>query len=279
MVRIITDSTCDLTQARRGELGVEVVPLTVHFGQEDFLDGETITNQAFYQRLRKAETLPTTAQVNPEEFVSRFQRHVDAGDEVVGLFLSSKLSGTCQSASIARGIVGKSHVHVVDSGTVTFALGLMVEEAVLLRDQGKSAAEIAATLVALAPRVRILAVVDTLKYLKMGGRISGAAAVVGGMLGITPILRVQDGVVESPAKTRGRKAAFQWIEQQLESEPADVTLPISFGHSDAPEAMKETMDRFLPLLGGALVCTGEIGSVVGTHAGPGAAGLAYFVTS
>lgn len=277
MVRIITDSTCDLTQARRAELGVEVVPLTVHFGAEDFLDGETITNKEFYERLRKVEALPTTSQVNPEEFVGRFQRHLDAGDEVVGIFISSLLSGTCQSAGIARGILGNTRIHVIDSGTVTFALGLLVERAVQLRDAGRSAEEITGEITALVPRVRLLAVVDTLKYLKMGGRISGAAAVVGGMLGITPILRVKDGVVESPAKCRGRKAAFQWMDAQVERELIDTDLPVSFGHSDADEAMAETMDHFIPVLNGAAICTGEIGSVVGTHAGPGAAGIAYFV--
>lgn len=277
MIHILTDSTCDLAAVRQKELGVEVVPLTVHFGHEAFQDGETMTNQEFYHRLRGAEELPTTAQVNPEEFVRRFQAHMEQGDQVVGIFLSSLLSGTCQSAHIARGIVDEHNVFVVDSGTVTFALGILVEQAVALRDAGKSAEEIAAEIARLAPRVRILAVVDTLKYLKMGGRISGAAAVVGGMLGITPILRVKDGVVEAAAKSRGRKAAFQWMDTQLLKEPVDSALPVGFGHSDAPEALRDTMDHFTPLIGAARVCVSNIGSVVGTHAGPGAAGIAYFV--
>ena len=277
MIKIMTDSTCDLTPERREQLGVEVVPLSVHFGPEAFLDGETITNKEFYERLRKADALPTTAQVNPEEFARRFQAHVDNGDEVVGIFLSSLLSGTCQSANIARDMVDENRVHVVDSGTVTFALGLLIEVACELRDQGKSAKEITGEIQRILPRVRILAVVDTLKYLKMGGRISGAAAVVGGMLGITPILAVKDGVVESPAKTRGRKAAFNWMDKCLLEEPVDSSLPVAFGHSDAPEALAETIAHFTPLIGGAKTGVSNIGSVVGTHAGPGAAGIAYFV--
>ncbi|NCB62144.1 MAG: DegV family protein [Clostridia bacterium] len=277
MIRIMTDSTCDLTPERREALGVEVAPLSVHFGPETFLDGETISNKEFYDRLRKADALPTTSQVNPEEFANRFRKHVENGDEVIGIFISSLLSGTCQSANIARDMVDEDKITVIDSGTVTFALGLLVEVACELRDQGKSAKEISDEIRRILPRVRILAVVDTLKYLKMGGRISGAAAVVGGMLGITPILAVKDGVVESPGKTRGRKAAFTWLDNRLLEEPVDRSLPVAFGHSDAAEALQDTMTHFTPLIGGARVCVSNIGSVVGTHAGPGAAGIAYFV--
>ena len=206
MVQIITDSTSDLSKARQEALGVEVAPLSVHFGEESFLDGVDLTNEAFYVRLRAAQALPTTAQVNPEEFVRRFQAHRDRGDDVVALFIASKLSGTCQSAMIAREMVDPDHIFVIDSDTVTFGLGLLVEMAARLRDQGLSAREIAEELERLKARQRFYAVVETLKYLKMGGRISGAAAVVGGMLGITPILDIRDGVVQAAGKARGRKA-------------------------------------------------------------------------
>ena len=202
MVRILTDSTSELSAARQAELGVEVAPLTVHFGEETFRDGVDITNHAFYDRLRRAEALPVTAQVNPEEFVNRFRTHVEAGDEVVGIFLSSLLSGTFQSASIARDIVDETHIFVVDSGAVTFGLGLLVEYAVMLRDQGRSAARIAEEVQAISGRVRLLAVVDTLKYLKMGGRISTATALVGGVLGISPIITIENGLVASIGKAR-----------------------------------------------------------------------------
>ena len=277
MVRIMTDSTCDLSPERQKALGVEVVPLSVHFGAESFRDGVDLSNAEFYERLRGAETLPTTAQVNPEEFISRFQDHVGAGDQVVGIFLASQLSGTCQSALIARGIVDEANIFVVDSTTVTFGLGLLVEMAARLRDAGLSAPEIAAQVEQLAGRLRFYAVVGTLKYLKMGGRISGTAAVVGGMLGITPILNIRDGVVEAAAKSRGRKAAYQWMEKRLEAEPADPALPVSFGHSDSPELMAECEDYFRACISGMEVLESDIGSVVGTHAGPGCAGIAYFV--
>lgn len=277
MIRIFTDSTSELSLQRQKELGVEVVPLTVHFGQESFRDGVDLTNKAFYARLRTAQELPHTAQVNPEEFADRFRVYVEQGDDIVGIFLSSRLSGTCQSAMIARQILGEEHIHIVDSTTVTFGLGLLVEMAARLRDEGKSAAGIVAELETLIPRLRLYAVVDTLKYLKMGGRISAATAMVGGVLGVTPILNVRDGVVEAAGKSRGRKGGYQWMAKKLEAEPMDTSLPVVFGHTDAPEVMAECEDFFRALIPDMDIRELEIGSVVGTHAGPGAAGLAYFV--
>lgn len=277
MIRILTDSTCDLTGDQRKALGVDVIPLRVHFGDETYQDGVDITNADFFARLRTAETLPHTSQINPDEFVSFFRPYLDAGDEVVGIFLSAKLSGTFQSACIAADELGSKNLHLVDSNAVTFALGLLVEMAARYRDAGLSAADIAAAVTALSPRLRLYAVVETLKYLKMGGRISSATAVVGGMLGVTPILSVRDGVVEAAGKSRGQRGAFQWTEKRLEAEPADLSLPMAFGHTDAPQAMEAIKAHFLPLCPTQDILEGPIGAVIGTHAGPGATGLAYFV--
>ena len=277
MIRIVTDSTSDLSPARREALGVDVIPLSVHFGEEVFRDGVDITNAEFYDRLSKAETLPTTSQINPEVFADLFQKYLDQGDEIVGIFISGAMSGTCQSALIARDMVdGEDRIHVVDSRTVTFALGLLVEVAASLRDQGLSAGELAARLEELAGRLRLLAVVDTLKYLKMGGRISTASAVVGALLNISPIITIENGLVEGIGKARGRKAAFQWIAKRMEKEAPDLSLPVAFGHSNAPEAMAECQAFFADMIGAATVYASDIGSVVGTHAGPGATGIVYF---
>ena len=278
MIRIITDSTSDLSREEAAWLGVEVVPLSVLFGEESFLDGEEITHAQFYERLEGVQTLPTTAQVPPETFIQRFQAHVDAGDQVVGLFISSELSGTCQSAFIARSVVGEENVFVVDSRTATFGLGLMVREAVRMRDAGLSAAEMAAQLEELSGRVHVLAAVNTLKYLKMGGRISAATAVVGGVLGISPIIAVQNGVVDSVGKARGRKNAFQWIAKRIETEePIDPEHLVAFGHSNAPDAMEECQAACAGLTDVTKAGVGSIGAVVGTHVGPGAAGIAYIL--
>src|SRR5699024_4725843 len=201
MIRILTDSTSDISPSRAAQLGVEVLPLTVLFGEESFRDGIDITSEEFYDRLSKVDTLPTTAQIPPETFIDTFQRLTADGSQVLGLFISSEMSGTYQSAMIARSIVGEEKITIVDTHTVTFALGLLVETACLLRDQGLSLPELAAELEKLVPRCRLLAVVDTLRYLKMGGRISGVTAVVGGILGISPIISIENGLVISVGKS------------------------------------------------------------------------------
>lgn len=278
MIRIITDSTCDLHPERVKALGIDVVPLSVHFGAEVFQDGIDITNAEFYKRLVQVETLPTTSQVNPETFASLFQTYVDQGDEVLGIFLASTLSGTCQSAFIAKDMVDKGTIHIIDSKAVTFALGLLIEVAVSMRNQGLSISEIAAKVEELSARTRLLAVVDTLKYLKMGGRINAATAVMGGLLGISPIITVEHGLVESIGKARGRKAAFQWIAKYMEEkEQPDLSLPVSFGNSNSPDAMADCKEALQSLVPGVQAYESDIGSVVGTHAGPGAAGIVYFV--
>lgn len=278
MIEIITDSTSDIAPALAEELGVRVLPLTVHFGEEAFRDGLDISNADFYERLRGAQTLPTTSQINPDAFVSAFREALDRGNQVVGIFVSSELSGTFQSAVIAKEMLDSEDVFVVDSRQVALSLSLLVSEAVRLRDGGKTAAEIAKEMTALREKLRLYAVVDTLKYLKMGGRISAATAVVGGVLGITPIIALKDGKVESAGKSRGRKAGVQWIREQANGEEPDFSRPLSLGHTDCMEAldaMAEGFSDLAPKFSSVFSC--EIGAVVGTHAGPGAAGVAYFV--
>lgn len=164
---------------------------------------------------------------------------------MVGIFLSSELSGTYQSARIAQTMLDTpERVHLVDSRTVTFPMALIVEEAVRLRDAGASAAEIAAQARGLTSRIRLLAVLDTLKYLKLGGRISAATAAVGGLLGVTPLVGIVDGKVESIGKCRGRKAAFRWMKERLEKEPIDYARCIGFGHSHCPEALEQITTYF-----------------------------------
>lgn len=278
MIELITDSTSDLSPALAAQLGVRVLPLTVQFGEESFRDGVDISNADFYARLRQAETLPTTSQINPETFIAVFQEVLDRGNQAVGIFLSSEMSGTCQSALLARDELGSSDVFVVDSRTVTFSLGLLVIEAARLRDQGLSAAQLAEEITALREKLRLYAVLDTLKYLKMGGRISAATAMVGGVLGITPIIAIEDGKVESVGKTRGRKAGIQWIRERALKEDIDLTRCVVFGHTDCPEAMEAVAGAFSDVADRAPAAYRmDIGTVVGTHAGPGAAGFGFFV--
>lgn len=278
MIEIITDSTSDITPALAENLGVRVLPLSVQFGEESFRDGLDISNSDFYERLRIAQNLPTTSQINPDAFVSAFQEALDRGDQVVGIFVSSELSGTFQSAVIAKEMLDSQDIFVVDSRHVALALALLVTEAVRMREEDRTAPQIAEELTVLREKVRLYAVVDTLKYLKMGGRISAATAVVGGVLGITPIIALKDGKVESVGKTRGRKAGVQWIREQADGEELDFSRPLALGHTDCPEALEDMEKGFSDLAEKfSEVESREIGTVVGTHAGPGAAGVAYFV--
>ena len=278
MIELITDSTSDISQEEAAQLGIRVLPMSVYFGDQAFLDGIDISNEEFYAHLRQVETLPTTSQINPDAFLTIFQEVLDRGNQAVGIFLSSELSGTFQSAQIAKNILDSEDIFVVDSRHVAMSLSLLVTEAVRARDEGRTADELVREITALREKLRLYAVVDTLKYLKMGGRISAATAAVGGMLGITPIITVQDGKVESVGKARGRKAGIQWICDRVTGEEPDLSRPIGFVHTDCPEALEAMETAFADTAAQAsAVYRKEIGAVVGTHAGPGAAGIAYFV--
>ena len=277
MVRIITDGTSDLSAQRAAELNVHVMPMRVFFGQESFMDGVDITREEFFARLDSCQELPTTSQLNPDDFLEVFQKYVDQGDQVVGIFLSSELSGTCQSACIARDMAEGGEIHIVDSRTVTFALALLVEEAARMRDGGLSAAQIAEAVEQLARRAKLLAIVDTLTYLKKGGRISAATAAVGGLLGIKPIVEVDSrGTVEAVGKARSMASGLEWIARHIEQAPADPAYAVAYGHSNSPERVPLCMEALKDVLPqGRPPLMGSIGAVIGTHVGPGAVGVAY----
>lgn len=275
MVKIVTDSSCDLSPKRCEELGVEMLPITVNFKEESYRSNIDITNEEFYKKLAQASELPKTAQITPAQFEKIFAGYQESGDQVVCLFISSRMSGTLQSATVAKDILGASNIYLPDTLNVTFALGLLVEEAVKMRDRGLSAPEIVKEIEALVPRVRLWALIDDLKYLKMGGRLSATSALVASILGICPIITLKDGLVEVVGKARGKKAAFKSIQALIAKEPISADYGVSIGHAAVPD----TRDDFLEYLEGDLkkrtLYKMDIGSIVGTHTGPGACGLAY----
>lgn len=276
MIRILTDSTCDLERERAQELGVEIIPITIHFADRSYVAGEEITTAEFYEKLSQAETLPTTSQITPIRFEEIFRRYVEAGDEIIGLFISSRLSGTYQSAMVARDAVAPEKIYIVDTLNVTFGAAILIEEAVKMRSRGMSADGIASGIAKLVPRIRIAAYADTLKYLKMGGRISAATAVLGGALGILPMIAVQNGEVISIGKVRGQRNAFQFLLRYMEEYRRCPEYPLVFAHSNSPAAL----ERFLCFCAEKGIRKKDsfvinIGSVVGTHLGPGAVGVAY----
>ena len=211
-VKIVIDSTINVA----GHLSEKftIVPLTVKFGDEEFIDGVTISNSEFYEKLIGSDISPTTSQATPDKFEQVFKEAVDQGFDVVAITISSSLSGTCQSANIAADeYIGK--VFVVDSYAVTIGGGILAELALTLAEQGKSAKEIAETLETEKSNIRLVALFDTLEYLKRGGRISKATAFAGGILNIKPIIGVEDGQITVLGKARGANQGNQLIIEEI----------------------------------------------------------------
>ena len=200
-LRIITDSASDLPAAKAERKRVEVVPLTVQFGPATYYDGKTLTNDLFYKLLTAGEYHPTTAQPSPEAFLKLFEAARAQGDEVLCILLASKLSGTYQSASIARGMCGGEGIYIVDSATASGGIQILLNYACKLRDGGLGGADIAAALERVLPRIRAYAVVDTLEYLRKGGRLSTAQAVIGTVSRLKPVICVHDGAVTVADRT------------------------------------------------------------------------------
>lgn len=277
MIRIITDSSSDITREEAEKLGVEVIALNVAFGEENFLDGVNITHDEFYKRLEEAEELPKTSQMNPAGFVQVFEKFINQGDEIIGLFLSSKLSGTYQSSIIASQMLETDKIHIVDSKNASLGLAVLVREAVKLRDEGKTAKEIEAKMTELVEKVGLVAVFDTLKYLKMGGRISATSALIGGALGISPVISVVDGAVEVIGKTRGHKKSIKFMIDYMEKNKPDANYPIDFGYTRIIKNLDDFKASCKPKFELGEEATREIGAIIGTHVGPGAFGVAYII--
>lgn len=276
-IRFITDSTTDMSPAVRQR--ATVTPLTIHFGEEEYRDGVDITIEQFYEKLASSEVMPTTSQVTPAAFEKVFREAVEAGDEVVCLTIASTLSGTCQSANIAAAeFSGK--VFVVDTQTVVMGAGILLEYGMLLADRGWTAQQIAEELTAQRDRVKIVAVADTLEYLKRGGRISATVAFAGGLLNIKPIICVDDGEVKLLSKARGPKQINSMLIKGIEHFGGiDCAMPIMFGYTGTDDEllkkfMEEDAHMWSDYTGEQNICV--IGSTVGTHVGPGAAAIAFF---
>ncbi len=273
-VVIITDGASDLDAAERQRLRVEVIGIRVFFGENAYIEGENMTATQFYGMLSQAAELPKTAQITPLEFEERIRPHIEAGDDVVVLPLSKELSGTYGNALAAAAQFPEGRVRVVDTRQVTFGLALMVQEAAAMRDAGADAGSIAQAMEALSSRIRLYAVVDDLKYLRMGGRLSSAGAMVGTLLGVKPIISIEDGKVACIQKVRGLKAGYAAILERARQE-ADPERRFCLGHSDAPGLMQELAAAAGDLLEGVPLYCSSIGPVVGTHAGPGCTGIAF----
>ena len=275
-VRIIIDSTVDVSPELLDR--VEVVPLTVSFGAEEYIDGVTITHEEFYNKLIESDVLPTTSQATPAAFADVFERLAAAGDSAVVITLAHQLSGTCQSARIAA--EDYDNIFVVDSGSVTLGAGILAEYALRCVDEGMDAESIAAAVEAKKEDVCLIAMLDTLEYLKKGGRISATVAFAGGLLNLKPVVNIKDGVINMLGKARGSKQGNNLLVQEINKAGGiDFSMPILLGYTCLTDVLlKKYMTDSAALWENGVenLPYTSIGSVVGTHAGPGAIAAAFF---
>lgn len=275
-VRIIVDSSTDVGEQYRSR--IEVVPLTLHFGDQEYFDGVTIDKQEFYRKLVESDVLPTTSQATPAMFDSVFREVAAAGDSAVVICLSSKLSGTYQSACIAA--EDYENIYVVDSLSVAIGTGVLAEYAVRCAEEGMPASLIASLVTQKREDICVIALLDTLEYLKKGGRISKTVAFAGGVLNIKPVVTVTEGEVALIGKARGsRNGNNLLVEKIRQAGGVDFTLPVLLGYTGLSSALldkyvedsRELWKDALEEIPRSLLC-----SVIGTHVGPGAVAAAFF---
>lgn len=275
-VRIVIDSSTDL----RPEIvdRVSVVPLTISFGEDVFVDGVTIDRKRFYEKLIESDVIPKTSQPSPDAFMKVYEEAKAAGEEVVVITVSSKLSGTFQSAMIAA--EEYDNVFIVDSRSVAIGAGILAEYALRLADGGMEAKDIFESLIAQRQNVRVIAMLDTLEYLRRGGRISGAAAFAGGLLSIKPVVSIEDGEIRILGKARGSKQGNNLLMKEIEvSGGVNFEMPLLLGYTGLSDALlKKYIEDSADLWAVNVEKLPEtvVGSSVGTHAGPGAVAVAYF---
>jgi DegV family protein with EDD domain len=275
-VRVVTDSACDLPKELADQLGIEIVPLTIRFGSEEYTDRLTITAAEFYEKLRTTADLPETAAPSPGAYEEAFNRLADDGaDGIVCACLSSGLSATMQSAeNAARAVGDRITVRVIDSRSITMGLGTQVVEAARAAAAGRGLDDVAGVVEDLIPRTRVHGVLDTLEFLKKGGRIGSAQAMLGTLLSIKPVLDLSTGVVEAESRQRTRGKALRHLAEMVTRHGAITHVAVM--HGDAPD-----VDAFLDLLAPHYprddIHVGLIGATIGTHGGPGIIGVTYVV--
>ena len=278
MIRILTDSASDILPAEAERLGVTVIPLNITLEDGTVLrDGVDMTPTEYYGIMAQCRKLPTTSQPSPELFERFFTEAAAAGDEVIGIFLSHELSGTHQCAKLAADMANVDNVLFIDSENVCLGEGLLVRLAVQLRDAGKTVGQIAAILEHAKEHLHLVAVIDDLKYLRKGGRLPAAVAVAGGMLGIKPLITIREGKVAMAGKARGLPGAYVALFKKVEDlggiSPSFDALA---GYTLSTREVHPIQTYLQDNLNRNEALVRQIGCVIGTHAGPGAFGLAFF---
>jgi DegV family protein with EDD domain len=275
-IRVVTDSSCDLPQGLADEHDIEIVPLTIRFGDEELVDRRDLTPKEFWAKCAATPVLPETAAPSPGAFETAFRKAAaDGCAGVVCICLSGDLSATYQSAQLAaQAVEGEIPVRVIDSKSITMGLGVMCLSAAAMAEQGKGIDDVAAAAEDLVPRVRVYGALNTLENLKKGGRIGGAKALAGSLLSIKPIIEVRNGKVEEESKQRTRARSLRYLADKIKA-AGDLEY-LAVMHGEAAD-----LDEFLEMLASVPqrddMVIGDIGAVIGTHGGPGVMGVAFVI--
>ncbi len=277
MIQIITDSASDIVGVKRKDL--VILPISITFGEEEYQDGVNLTHRMFYEKLVESDELPITSQVPPYAFEEAYKKVKEQGDQAIVITLSSKLSGTWQSASIAAEKYGDT-VKVIDSENASIGERTLVEYALRLKEEGLTLEGIAERLESDKKRIRLIALLDTLEYLKRGGRISKTAAIAGSLLSIKPVIAIQGGEVAVLGKARGSKQGNNLLAEQIRQVGGiDFDKPFVLGYTGMSDLVlqKYIADNEVLWKGHVeTLDTTSVGGTIGTHIGPGAIGVAFF---
>ncbi len=271
-VRVVTDSSSDLSPELSEEFGIEIVPLTIRFGDEEFVDGKELTTEAFWTKLQSSDVLPETAAPSVGAFESTFTRLADDGaDGIICLNLSSKLSATMQSAQLAaKALDGVTPIEIVDTQTVSGAIGMLALHAAQRAEDGADLETITSEVISMSERTHLYAALDTLEFLKRGGRIGAAQALVGSLLSIKPVIEIAGGVVAEAGKVRTRSKSFKFLVDAVAASPVE-RIGVMHAQADDVDVLIDELAKTIdvePMIG-------LIGPVVGVHAGPGTVGIAW----
>ena len=272
-VRVVTDSSCDLPESLVAEHGITIVPLTIRFGAQELVDRRDLTPSEFWARCGTSPVLPETAAPSPGAFEAAFRDAKESGAEgVVCVNLSSKLSATIQAAAqAAKAVDADIPVRVIDSLSVSMGLGLQVLRAARMAAEGKGLDDVAGAIADFIPRTVVYAALDTLENLKKGGRIGGAQAFIGSLLSVKPVIEVREGEVHAESKQRTRGRAISYLVEKVRD--AGAIEDIALVHGQAPD-LDEFVDAVAEVVDRDRIVVGDIGAVIGTHAGPRAIGVA-----
>lgn len=272
-IKIITDSTADLPKEIYEKYDIEVLSLLINFGEDSYLDGVEINPDKVFERIERDGVLPTTAQVTPNRFLEVYKKYLNEGFKIISIHMSSVMSGTYQSACIAKEMLESQDIIVIDSQGVTAALGILVLKAAKLKEKGYNIMQMEEELNKIKENVKLSVYFDSLEYLVRGGRISKTAGIVGGMLGIKLILQIKDGIMAVKDKIRGNKKSIRKIISDLESVELDDEVPvilIDVNNIEIKEGLREYMKNndvnFIEC---------PVGSTVCIHSGPGCCGLVF----